>query len=126
MNVIQQLVIGILLLMLLSVGASFASGPTIHWEQLDLSPSQKNHIQDLDSQWKAIYNQLAPPIRQKEVRLMNLMGNPTSNEGDIADLQNEINADKVRLKQQATELFLSKRKCLRPDQKRRLMDMMHK
>lgn len=108
---------------LMPAAAWAGQGPSIDWEQLNLNSDQKTHIQDLDSQWKSIYNQLAPNIRQKEAKLLQMMNNPHSNEAEIMKLQNEINQDKIELKQQATELFLSKRKCLKPEQKKRLMEM---
>ena len=97
----------------------------VNWDTLDLSSYQRNHLNELDQQWKSTVNELAPRIHQNQKKLKQLMSNPEADAGEIMQLQQEIHQDKSKLKIEATQIFLNKRKVLNQEQRDRLRQMLN-
>lgn len=96
----------------------------VNWESLDLSSQQRNHLNSLDQTWKSIVSELVPRIQANEKKLKQMMHCASPNEDEILRLQQTIHEDKTKLKIQATQIFLDKRKVLTKDQQEKLRKMM--
>jgi Spy/CpxP family protein refolding chaperone len=96
----------------------------INWSSLDLNPQQENEIDRLESQWQRTYSDVYPQIQRDKNELRHLLNAPQSNERQIMELQNRIQQNEQRLRQEATRTFLNKKGQLNPAQKVRLQQMM--
>lgn len=97
---------------------------TIDWNELDLSKSQMETIQKLDEDWSQVEQLIRPKIIRDQQQLKNVMGNPDADENLIRKLQNDIMLRQKQLRYEATENFLSKRRVLSPDQRKKLHQQM--
>lgn len=96
----------------------------VNWDQLDLTNHQRNLLDNLDEQWRSTVSDMVPRIRANEKKLKLLVMSPDANEAEILRLQQEIHEDKMRLKMEATQIFLHKRKVLSTTQQEKLMKML--
>lgn len=106
--------------------AAYAKGDyhEVNWESLELSSQQREDLSELDDQWRQSVQELVPKIRTNERKLKRLMQSSQTDEDQILNLQQEIHDDKSKLKLQATQIFLMKRKILNKNQQGKLMKMM--
>lgn len=120
------LILTVCLLTLVAQGVSQVSwaDPHISWDSLNLSPEQENEIDRLESQWKRLYTELYPQIQRDKNELRRLLNSAQSDERMIMELQNRIQNNEQRLRQEATRTFLNKKGQLSPNQKVRLQQMM--
>jgi hypothetical protein len=95
----------------------------IQWETLDLSEQQRQSIQQLDQHWHSTVSEVVPRIQEQEKRLKHLMSSQKPDEPTILQVQQSIHQDKSRLKMEATQIFLRKRKILNKQQENRLLRM---
>lgn len=96
----------------------------VNWESLDLSSQQRNHLNSLDQTWKSLVTELVPRIQANEKKLKNMMNCTSPDEDEIMRVQQSIHEDKLKLKMQATQIFLDKRKVLTKEQQEKLRKIM--
>ncbi|MDX2083983.1 MAG: hypothetical protein SFZ03_01170 [Candidatus Melainabacteria bacterium] len=96
----------------------------VRWDMLNLSVDQRQKLDSLDKDWKDTYVQVYPQIIRDREELRHLINQPNSDDNRIMLLQNRIHQNEERLRNEATQTFLSKRKLLRPDQMGRFRQMM--
>ncbi len=97
----------------------------VNWETLELSDTQRSSLNRLDQQWKSSVNDLVPRIKANENKLQTLMKSSKPDEREIIRLQEQIHEDKMKLKLEATHIFLTKRKILNKDQQVKLQRMIN-
>lgn len=96
----------------------------VNWESLELTGQQRNHLQDLDEQWKSTVSEIVPRLEDNRRKLRRLMKSPEADKTEIIRLQEKINADKTRLKIRAFQIFQDKRRILNRDQQEKLQKML--
>lgn len=114
------------LLLGLLTGVACAEFVEVQWERLELSQDQKSNLTHLDKQWQNRYSEVVPRIHANEQKLRALMNSAHPDEHEIMRLQQQIHEDKMKLKMDATQIFLYKRRVLSREQDERLMQMMKK
>ncbi len=92
----------------------------IDWESLDLSTQQREQLHQLDRQWKSSVSQVAPRLQSNRKKLKTLMASPGGREEDILQLQQQIHQDNARLRMDATQIYLNKRRILNREQEEKL------
>jgi hypothetical protein len=97
----------------------------VNWDSLNLSNQQRSNLNSLDAQWHNTVTEVAPRIQGNEKKLKLLMNSSKADESQIIRLQEQIHEDKTRLKVQATQIFLDKRKCLNREQQDKLRKMIN-
>jgi Spy/CpxP family protein refolding chaperone len=97
----------------------------VNWDSLDLSDQQRSSLNNLDQQWKNTVSQIAPRLHANERLLKHMIYSSTPNEDQILQLQEDIHEDKMRLKMNATEIFLDKRRVLNPQQQEKLQQIIN-
>lgn len=107
------------------VQAQPSPSPTAPWGSLNLSPQQSAEINRLEDRWERTYSELSPQIEQDKTQLRQMLNAPQSSDRQIIDLQNRIQVNEQRLRNEATRIFLNKKEQLSPAQKVRLQEIMN-
>lgn len=105
--------------------AGFAVAQQLDWAKLELEPEQAQKIQNLEQEWRQTYRLTHPQLNQKRQALRDLMSAPEVNPSEVMSLQHEIEEHERFLREQATRIFMEKKKTLNPQQRKNLRHMMH-
>ena len=95
----------------------------INWQRLNLTPSQCQQIQQLESQWNHDFMEIQPSIIEDQRKLTRLLSDPKSDPLEIMALQQSIARQKEHLRAAATANYLRKRQLLNDGQQHGLEDM---
>ncbi len=97
----------------------------VNWESLDLSSPQRTKLNQLDSEWQEVVSEVVPRLRVNQKKLKKLMGEQHPDEDEILEVQKAIHKDKAKLRMEATQIFLHKRKVLNEQQEEKLQKMLN-
>ena len=103
----------------LSVFAIEKNNVSINWEKLNLSKEQGKNIEMLDMKWKKINETIRPQILRDQQKLKCVLKNQNATDSEIRQIQMQILMNQNRLKYEALELFLDKRRLLTPIQRKK-------
>lgn len=90
------------------------------YNKLQLSPVQRERIEDLDHDWKNRYSELGPRLQAAQNHLMKLLATPKSDPLEITSAQQRVNQLKEQLSEMATANYLKKRRLLNEGQQKEL------
>lgn len=99
-------------------------GRCIDWTRLNLNQQQSQSITQLDSEWRAKYQQLQPQILQKQKKLQELLADSKSDPLEIMSTQQSIARMRENLRNEATTNYLRKRAILTETQQHQLEAML--
>lgn len=115
-----SLVLGALLFVHAASFAAQGQFREVNWESLDLNSPQRSVLNNLNDQWRNTVSEIAPRIERNQNRLNQLMRSSESNEAEVLRLQQQIESDRARLKMEAMQIFLQKKRVLNSEQQQRL------
>jgi len=118
----MALVLGITVL---SQAGPDAFAQQIDWSELDLSPQQVHYIQSLEQQWRQKYRTVHPQLSAKRQQLRQMMSNPNADSRQMLSVQQDIQDHEQALREEATRVFMEKRRVLSHDQRKALHEMMY-
>ncbi|MBK9203329.1 MAG: hypothetical protein IPL73_13035 [Candidatus Obscuribacter sp.] len=84
----------------------------VDWTKLDLSPQQKSQIDSLEGQWLKDFGDIAPQIREEQLKLQKLLSEHNPDSMQIVQLQQSIARRKEQLNLVAMQNYISKKKLL--------------
>lgn len=96
----------------------------IDWGRLDLTSSQNQQIQQLETEWNREFGQMRPAIVDDQRKLWKLLQDHNSDPVEIMSLQQSIARRKEQLHALATANYLKKRQLLNENQQHNLEQMM--
>jgi hypothetical protein len=79
---------------------------------LTLSPQQKSQIDSLEGQWLKDFGDIAPQIREEQLKLQKLLSEHNPDSMQIVQLQQSIARRKEQLNLVAMQNYISKKKLL--------------
>lgn len=97
--------------------------PLVDWDRLNLDSEQRSTINRLEADWRKTYNELSPQIKQDRQQLNRVLNMPKSDMNQVMTLQQQIQTNEHKLRQEATRTFLMKKQQLSPGQCKQLMNM---
>jgi Spy/CpxP family protein refolding chaperone len=115
----------------LSLGAAFLAGcllsflahaGEINWEYLNLTPQQQTQMQQLESDWHKIHQNVGGQLEKDMAELKTIL--PTGDSQKIRELQTRIMTNKTYLMNESMDTFLKKREMLSPTQRAQLQKML--
>lgn len=89
-----------------------SGGCCVDWTKLELSPQQKSQIDNLESQWLKDFGEIAPQIREEQLKLQKLLSEHNPDSMQIVQLQQSIARRKEQLNLVAMQNYISKKKLL--------------
>ncbi len=106
------------------MGTAWAGDSSIHWDTLNLTAEQQSEIERLESQWRKVYGEVYPQIQRDKNELRRLLNSVQCDDRQVMEIQERIQTNEQRLRQEATRTFLNKKGQLNQTQKMRLHQMM--
>ncbi len=103
------------MLMLVNAKAGFCYHD-FDWKSLNLTPSQAQKIKQLDGNWENINKKTLPHLKKDQIKLKKALKSPNISENSIRDLYISIMMQQQRLRYNAIEIFLAKRRLLNEKQ----------
>lgn len=95
----------------------------VNWNSLNLNAGQSAQIARLENEWRQTYSQIQPQIERDRNELKRLFNDPNAHEQQVMMIQSRLHKNEERLRNEATRIFMNKKKLLNPQQKARLQDM---
>ena len=94
------------------------SNCTINFDNLNLNRKQKIKIQKLDKRWQDTSSTIQPAIMQNKNILYLSISDPNISEDELKSMYMQLLYNQNRLKFEAIEVLIAKRKVLTRDQKK--------
>ncbi len=114
-------------LLALALALAFASPSmaehTVNWNRLGLSAGQSYEINRLENEWRQTYSRIQPQIEKDREELRRLLNDPNANEQQVMMIQSRLHKNEEQLRNEATRVFMHKKKILNPQQKSKLQEM---
>jgi hypothetical protein len=98
--------------------------PCIDWKKLNLSSTQSQQIQVLETDWSTKYMKIQPEILEHQRKYAKMLMDPKSDPLEIMSTNQRIAHLKEVLRNEATTNYLKKRAILNSDQQHQLETMM--
>lgn len=96
----------------------------VDWTKLELTGGQKSQIESLENQWLKDYNEIAPQIREDQLKLQKLLVEHNPDSMQIMTLQQSIARRKEQLNLCAVQNYISKKKVLNERQQTQYEQLM--
>lgn len=101
-----------------------AGKPCVDWKKLNLSSTQSQQIQALETDWNSKYMKIQPEILDHQRKYAKMLMDPKSDPLEIMSTNQKIAHLKEVLRNEATTNYLKKRAILNSDQQHLLETMM--
>ena len=101
-----------------------ASKCRIRWDKLNLTPSQSQQIEQIETQWQHDFTEIKPTIIEEQQKLTKKLGEHCD-QLEVISLQESIQRKQNQLRQIAMMTFLKKRSVLNESQQHNLESMMN-